>query len=172
MTAPIEERQRIRNARAEELDQVALLVRDAYQEYLTSFPPGTWEGYVRDIMDVRSRLEISELIVAEDDGRIVGAVTFYPDASNSKHEGWPAGWAGVRLLAVHPDARGLGIGRALMEECIRRSRHRSIRTIGLHTTEVMNVARGMYERMGFIRVPEFDFHPASGVVVIAYRIDL
>ena len=172
MAQPIEEHPRIRDAREEELDQVALLMRDAYQEYQASFPPGGWEGYARDIMDVRSRLDASELIVAEHAGVLVGAVTFYPNVSQSEQGGWPPGWTGIRLLAVHPDGRGLGIGRALMDECLRRSRLRNARTLGLHTTELMAVARGMYERMGFLRVPEFDFHGASGLVVMAYRLDL
>jgi hypothetical protein len=30
----------------------------------------------------------------------------------------------------------------------------------------------MYERMGFVRVPEHDFHPGSGIVVMAYRLDI
>ena len=172
MAGPMEERLRIRDAGSEELDQVALLIRDAYVEYQASFPPEVWEGYARDIMDVRSRLDTSELIVAEHAGGVVGAVTFYPNASPSEQGEWPPGWTGVRLLAVHPDARGLGIGRALMDECLRRSRQRGAGTLGLHTTELMAVARGMYERMGFVRMPEFDFHPAPGVVVIAYRLDL
>jgi len=172
MAQPIEERPRIRDARLEELDQVALLIRDAYQEYQASFPPEVWEGYARDIMDVRGRLDASELIVAEHAGGLVGAVTFYPNSYQAEHQGWPPGWTGIRLLAVHPDGRGLGIGRALMDECLRRSRQLSARTLGLHTTELMAVARGMYERMGFVRVPEFDFHPEAGVVVMAYRLDL
>ena len=171
MPQPIGERPRIRDARVEELDQVALLIRDAYLEYQASFPPEVWDDYARDIMDVRSRLDTSELIVAEHAGGLVGAVTFYPNASQSEQEGWPPGWTGVRLLAVHPDARGLGIGRALMDECLRRSRQRAAGTLGLHTTELMAVARGMYERMGFVRVPEFDFHPAPKVVIMAYRPD-
>ncbi len=172
MAQPIEERPRIRDARVEELDQVAVLMRDAYQEYQASFPPEVWEGYARDIMDVRSRLDTSELIVAEHAGGLVGAVTFYPNASPSEQGGWPPGWTGVRLLAVHPDARGLGIGRALMDECLRRSRLRAAGALGLHTTELMAVARGMYERMGFVRVPEFDFQPGPGVNVMGYRLDL
>ena len=172
MAQPIEERLRIRDARVEELDQVALLIRDAYQEYQASFPPEVWEGYARDIMDVRGRLDISELIVAENAGGLVGAVTFYPNATPSDQGGWPPGWTGIRLLAVHPDARGMGVGRVLMDECLLRSRLRGARTLGLHTTELMAVARGMYERMGFVRVPEFDFHGASGLVVMAYRLDL
>ena len=172
MAQPIEESPRIRNARIEELDEVSLLIRDAYQEYQASFPPEVWEGYSRDITDVRSRLDTSELIVAELSGGLVGAVTFYPSSSGSEQGGWPAGWTGVRLLAVHPDGRGLGIGRALMDECLRRSRQMGASTLGLHTTELMAVARGMYERMGFVRVPEYDFHPGPKVVVIAYRLEL
>ena len=173
-TAPdsLEERPHIRDARAEELDLVALLIRDAYQEYQATIPPEVWEGYSRDIMDVRGRLDTSELIVAEHAGSLVGAVTFYPNKSPTEQGGWPTGWTGIRLLAVHPDGRGLGIGRALMDECLRRSRKMGAHNLGLHTTELMAVARGMYERMGFIRVPEFDFYPGPGMVVMAYRLDL
>ena len=59
-----------------------------------------------------------------------------------------------------------------MDECLRRSRLRGARYLGLHTTELMAVARGMYERMGFVRAPEFDFQPGPGVNVMAYRLDL
>lgn len=172
MSAPREERPQIRDAAAEELDQVALLIRDAYLEYQASFPPGVWEGYARDIMDVRGRLDASELIVAEHAGGLVGTVTFYPNKYQAEQQGWPTGWTGIRLLAVHPDGRGLGIGRALMDECLRRSQQMGAPTVGLHTTELMAVGRGMYERMGFVRVPEFDFYPADEVVVMAYRLDL
>ena len=162
----------VRDAGVEDLDQVSLLIRDAYQEYQANFSPEVWEGYARDIMDVRSRLDTSELIVAENSGRLVGAVTFYPNTSPSDQGGWPAGWTGIRLLAVHPDARGMGIGRVLMDECLRRSRLRSATALGLHTTELMGIARGMYERMGFVRVPEYDFQAGPEVIVLGYRLDL
>jgi len=162
----------VRDAGVEDLDQVSLLIRDAYQEYQANFSPEVWERYSRDIMDVRSRLDTSELIVAENSGRLVGAVTFYPNTSPSDPGGWPAGWTGIRLLAVHPDARGMGIGRVLMDECLRRSRLLSATALGLHTTELMGIARGMYERMGFVRVPEYDFQAGPEVVVLGYRLDL
>ena len=172
MTEPATDRPHLRDAGPEELDEVSELIRDAYLEYQAHFPPERWEGYVRDMMDVRSRLGVADLIVAEVAGRLLGAVTFYPEASHSDRERWPVGWAGVRLLAVLPDARGLGIGKALMDECLRRCRQRAVPTLGLHTTEPMNVARGMYERMGFVRTPEYDFHVGQGLVVMAYRLDL
>ena len=172
MTETAKDRPHLREASSDELDEVSELIRDAYLEYQNHFPPERWEGYVRDMMDVRSRLGVADLIVAEVAGRLLGAVTFYPEASHSEREGWPAGWAGVRLLAVRPDARGLGIGKALMDECLRRCRQRAVPTLGLHTTEPMNVARGMYERMGFVRTPEYDFQRDRGLVVMAYRLDL
>ena len=172
MSQTNQEPSNVRDAGVEELDQVSLLIRDAYQEYQANFSPEVWERYSRDIMDVRSRLDTSELIVAENSGRLVGAVTFYPNTSPSDQGGWPAGWTGIRLLAVHPDARGMGIGRVLMDECLRRSRLLSATALGLHTTELMGIARGMYERMGFARVPEYDFQAGPEVVVLGYRLDL
>jgi ribosomal protein S18 acetylase RimI-like enzyme len=59
-----------------------------------------------------------------------------------------------------------------MEYCINRCRELGIKTIGLHTATLMDVARRMYERMGFVRVQEYDFHPTPDTVVMAYRLDL
>ena len=113
-------------------------------------------------------MDFSNLLVVEDHGRIVGSVTFYPDSSHFGVEACPEDCSGVRLLAVHPDARGRGIGRALMDECIRRSQAMGSRALCLHTTPVMNVAIGMYERLGVVRVPKYDVYLASGVLVMAY----
>ena len=43
--------------------------------------------------------------------------------------------------------------------------------LGLHTTEFMAVTRATYERMGFVRVPAFDFRPVPAIHVMAYRLD-
>ena len=115
---------------------------------------------------------LADIIVAELNGRLAGSVTLFLKPSVSSPERWPEGWAGIRLLAVHPDFRNRGIGRVLMDECIRRARSNGIKTIGLHTSRLMVVARRMYEKMGFVRAPEFDYHPAPDVLVMAYRLDI
>jgi GNAT superfamily N-acetyltransferase len=160
---------KIRDAQSKELDAVAKLLLVAYSQYKIYLSPQRWEWYVKDMMNVRHRAEESEQIIAELNKQIIGTVTLYPPNSTSE---WPQGWAGVRLLAVDPSFRGHGIGHDLMEECIRRCRKWKARTIGLHTTEYMKVARDMYERMGFKRVPEFDFHPEPNRIVYAYRLDI
>ncbi len=162
----------VRDASLGELDEVSAVNIAAYSEYAASFSREVWEAYASNVANVRERLGESELIVAERNGTIIGAVTFYPDASLSAVEGWPPGYSGIRLLAVRPEARGRGVARALMSECLRRSRERGVRYVGLHTTEVMAVARGMYERMGFKRAPQFDIEPIPGRVVMAYHLGL
>jgi GNAT superfamily N-acetyltransferase len=162
----------LRTARSDELDSVSLLVRDAYEQYESLLPPEAWKFYVEDMTNVRARLNESELIVAELDGQLTGTVTLYLDVGHVSPKRWPKGWAGVRLLAVHPAYRRRGIGRALMEECVRRCRNQGVAAIGLHTIEMMDAAHRIYERMGFVRVPKYDFYPRPGVVVMAYRLDL
>ena len=38
--------------------------------------------------------------------------------------------------------------------------------------DMMQTAMRMYELMGFVRAPEFDFHPAENTVVKGYSLDL
>ena len=162
----------IRDVCPGELDAVSLMLKEAFKEYKSSFPPEVWQSYLENIMDVHSRLNTAQLIIAKLNMQVVGTVTLYLDALRSSQEGWPPGWASIRLLAIHPAYRGRGIGRALMEECIHRCRKQNIKTIGLHTAKIMSVACKLYESMGFVRRPEYDFHPRPGTVVMTYALQL
>jgi ribosomal protein S18 acetylase RimI-like enzyme len=162
----------LRDAHPHELDAIGAMMVAAYAEFMPPTPVPEWRAYEDEIRDVRRRLPDATLIVAEDVGRLLGAVTYYPDATKETNTRWPPSWAVFRLLAVHPDARGRGIGRRLTEECIRRACATGREAIGLHTTQLMNVARAMYERIGFVRVPELDFLPMPTFRVMAYRLTL
>jgi ribosomal protein S18 acetylase RimI-like enzyme len=124
------------------------------------------------IGDLAGHLDRAEVIVAEAGGEIVGTVTFYEDASLAGQGDWPPGSAAVLRLAVLPGHRGRGTGRALLEECVRHCRDRGIDTLALHTATWMAVARDMYERRGFVRVPEYDFLPRSGIEALAYKLEV
>jgi len=156
----------------EEIERVSYLIREAYLQYKSMLSPKSWEFYLGAISDLHTLQDKSELIVAEVDSSLAGTVTLQLRMPDSAKEGWPHDWAGIRLLAVHPDYRGRGIGSALMEECVYRCRNNGNNTIALHTTEIMNAARHIYLSMGFRHMPEYDFRPSSEIEIFAYRLDL
>jgi len=170
----------VREARDTELDDVADLLDEAYRQY---FPAAygsdeerdAWEGYRAEIRDTRRRAAVAAQLVADAEGDLLGAVSYYPPGMMHYDEGElaaPENWSGIRLLGVAPAARGRRIGRMLTEACIDRARADRAAGIMLHTTVLMEIARGLYERMGFQRAPELDFSPIedSDFVVMGYRL--
>jgi predicted N-acetyltransferase YhbS len=140
---------------------------DAYAQYAADLAPAFWQQYEVDLRDVASRAQEATVLVAEEDGRIVGAVGLYP-----RSEVWPEGWAGIRVLAVSPAHRRRGIGRALVEECIRRADALGAKAIGLHTVGFMAGASELYASLGFRRLPAFEFRGESGTLVLAFGLAL
>jgi len=161
----------IRDARPDEVDAVGDLIRAAYAELEAAYP-ADWSRYFDMVGRMNFHFERAEVIVAEQTGRLVGTVTFYRDGSQSGQGPWPEGSAGVLRLAVLPEARGLSLGRRLTDECIRRCREAGIKTLALHTTDWMPVAKAMYGRMGFARDESFDFVPRSGIYAYGYRLEV
>lgn len=157
----------IREAKAEELDEVENLVKTAYREFQPMMPAAAWERWMDNIRET-IQAPLGLLLVLDRQGKIEGAVKFYPDAAQSHLGQWPAGAASMRLLAVAPAHRGRGYGLLLTQACLARARKLSIPAIFLYTGTFMTAARQLYEKLGFQRAPEFDRDPGP----IAYRLDL
>ncbi len=87
--------------------------------------------------------------VAEKDGERVGAV-FVAKESNEV--------AKLRLLHVEREARGLGIGKRLVTECVRFARQGGYQKITLWTQSILSAARHIYKNEGFEIVREEKHH--------------
>ena len=87
--------------------------------------------------------------VAEKDGERVGAVFVAKESDEI---------AKLRLLHVEPQARGLGIGKRLVEECIRFARRAGYQKMTLWTQSILHAARHIYKQAGFSVVREEKHH--------------
>ncbi len=94
--------------------------------------------------------------IAEIGGEPVGSV-FLVKASDKI--------AKLRLLAVEKKARGLGLGRALVEQCIRTAREKGYVKMTLWTQSCLLAARGIYTQAGFLKVTE-EKHHSFGVDLV------
>lgn len=162
----------IRNAADHEMDFIREQRIRSYQEHAKSIPADHWNALKKAIGSEADIQPGVERIVAEWDGKVVGSVVLFP-AKSDAYEGFldALSYPEIRMLAVIPEARGKGVAFALVSECIKRSKTQGHRSIGLHTGEFMENAIRLYERLGFQRLPQYDFEPANdGIIVNAYRL--
>lgn len=105
------------------------LVAEILSKFITSFDPAHERAWI-----------------AERDGEVVGSVFIARGPSPDV--------AQLRLLYVDPSARGLGLGRRLVDECIRFSRAKGYKTIMLWTHDILVPAVRIYQAAGFKLVKE------------------
>lgn len=134
--------------------------------------PDFWddEEYIAELTDPAARAAKTAVLVAVDrDGRVLGGVTYVPGPGELAWFDDPAE-AGLRLLAVAPEAQERGVGTALVRACVERAMAAGKSRISLPTTSTMTAAHRIYQRLGFERLP--DVILPSGFRLWMYSLDL
>ena len=160
----------IREATSEEHVEAGRVTADAYREFVR---PGDedLERYLLRIADVADRADRTTILVAVEDGLVLGSLTLELDArvrDEAEEEQRPLDpeEAHIRMLGVAPASRARGVARALMAESEARARAAGKSFMTLHTTQRMKAAQAMYERLGYERTEDIVF--PDGFVLLGY----
>lgn len=164
----------IRQADPDEYDPLGEITAQAYlQDGLLDF--GESDEYLGELRDVAKRAAAAEVLVAVERGRLLGGVTFVPGGGPMADIA-RLGEAEIRMLAVARDARGRGVGEALVRVCVERARatEACVRVV-LSTQRTMYSAHRIYERLDFVRTPERDWNPIphlDDITLLTYQLTL
>ncbi len=99
----------IRESRADEHAQAGVVTADAYREFAREDDPD-WQEYLVRLADVADRAARTTILVAVEDGRILGTATLELDGRTERTSDGTLrpDEAHIRMLGVAPDARGRG----------------------------------------------------------------
>lgn len=148
---------RIRSCHDNDLDWIVARHRAVYnEEYgwgeaFTALVAGIAEEFRRAHDPAREACWI-----AERDGKRLGSVMLVRESETV---------AKLRLLLVEPEARGMGVGTGLVNECLDFARQANYRKILLWTNRGLDAARHIYEKAGFrLAHEEPHDHFGSGLI--------
>lgn len=152
----------------DELVMAGRLCVAAYEEFFT----GAEDFYRGHVADVARRDREAEVWVAAEHDRLLGCVTSCPPGSSWRELARDATEGEFRMLAVHPGARGRGVGHALAVLCEERARLHGATRMVLSSLPEMAAAHRVYGRLGYTRAPERDWDPVPTVHLIAFTKEL
>jgi ribosomal protein S18 acetylase RimI-like enzyme len=144
----------IRPARYADIDEIKTITRLAFepvsldrmaQDYFaTNLGDLEWHEYKNSSVGAQCEANIYQVIVCEVDGKTVGYATMALD--------FQRGIAEIGNNAVHPDFQGLGLGKAMQQEIMRRMLESGFNKFKVSTLTNDVIAQKIYEKLGFEKI--------------------
>jgi ribosomal protein S18 acetylase RimI-like enzyme len=155
---------------ADEAQQKEVMIL-AYSQYSTVLTPDNWEKLNTNLhSDERFRelIHQSTGFVCCDGDKIVGAA--YLVSNGHPTPLFQSDWSYIRMVGVIPGYGGHGIAKTLTKLCVELAKETGENIIALHTSEYMDAARHIYEKLGFSVLKEID--PILGKRYWIYTLEL
>lgn len=144
-----------RTGTSQDLHKLKELGLLSYGQFSHELGESHWEkmnSFLSDIHSYTGLLQNSTCFVCEDGEEIVGMAYLFPKGNPT--DIFEADWSYIRMVGVHPQYGGNGIGTKLVRQCIELAIDNKEQLIALHTSEFMHAARRIYEKLGFTVIRE------------------
>lgn len=134
---------RIRTIQPTDNVALATIIRDTLTEFKANKPGTVYFDDTTDHLSDVFKVARSIYFVVEQDGEILGGAGIYPTAN------LPQGTCELVKLYLSANARGMGVGKLLMQKCIDAAKELGYNKIYLETMPELTIAIPMYEKFGF-----------------------
>jgi ribosomal protein S18 acetylase RimI-like enzyme len=141
-----------------DIEALKTLALKAWSGFQNELSPENWERLKGNLQNDKTYEDLltkgSCFVCVNDSGNIIGMSFLIPSGQAS--ELFDKNWCSIRFVSVDPDYAGLGIGKTLTQKCIEAAKNTGEKIIALHTSEMMNTARHIYESLGFTILKEIE----------------
>jgi ribosomal protein S18 acetylase RimI-like enzyme len=154
-----------------DLQKLRQLAITSYAQFKNVLSAANWNKMSSFLNDENTFIQlIQKSIVYKcvQDEVIIGVAYLVP-SGNPTHI-YQTDWCYIRMVGVDPKYQGNGIAKELTQLCIDYARNSGEKIITLHTSEFMDAARCVYEKIGFEKVKELD--PIFDKKYWLYKLDL
>ena len=133
----------IRDIRASDNPYLAKIVKDTLAEFGANHPDTVYYDPTTDALYELFQKKGAAYFVAEWNGEIVGGGGIYPT------NGLPEGTCELVKMYLLPPARGLGLGRTLIEKCLASAKDNGYKQVYLESMPELKQALKIYAKFGF-----------------------
>jgi ribosomal protein S18 acetylase RimI-like enzyme len=141
-----------------DLPDLKKLAVKSWQQFQKDLTTDNWKNLSNTLIDNNTYTELLDtsycMVSTTDQNEIVGMAFLVPKGNPTAI--YDKEWCYIRFVTVDPDFEGHGIGKKLTALCIEIAQENNEKVIALHTSEIMDKARHIYESLGFKILKEID----------------
>ena len=157
----------------EDKEIVRQVLVESYLQYEPDYTNRqVWEDYLAEITASIDNPRVDKILVAKSNQEVLGTLQLF-DSSEKAYAKPELGIFSpiIRLLGVHPKARGRGVAQELLKASVDYAKEMGSTDLYLHSSDRMHRAIRLYEWFGFKRDQSKEFE-SHDILVKCYRLDL
>ena len=163
---------KIRQGNLQDLKQIKELSISEWSQFRSELTPENWEKLYNTLNNDKTYTDLlkqSDSFVYENDQNEIIAFAFLVPSGNPT-DIYSDQQSYIRFVTASQKYSGQKIGQTLTEKCIQKAKENGEKFVALHTSEMMNTARHIYDKLGFKIIKELE--PRLGKIYWLYELEI